>query len=130
MTQISRRTLLGGMAATAGGGVVATAIPLPEPLKAADERFDLQHWLDTAEANAVVRYHAARLAEAMARVDPSRTYHDRVSYGDGYAFIVGDPIDGRRAPVAKVRVDDGSPLFADDVTGTTAYADWCAARGA
>jgi len=136
MTAISRRIMLGGIAATAGGAIAA-AIPLPEsavddvapnePPKVADEQFDLQHWLDTAEANAVVRYHAARLAEAMGRIDPSRTYSDRVSYADGYAFIVGNPIDGRRAPVAKVRVDDGSPLFADDVTGTTAFANWYAA---
>lgn len=125
MTAISRRTILGGLAATAGG-VIGTAIPLPSPaaVDEAESPFDLQEWLDTAEKTAVVRYHAARLAEAMAAIDPSRSYRDAVDYKGGFALIVGDPIDGRRLPVAKVYVDDGSPLLPDDVTGTTAFADW------
>lgn len=125
MTTISRRIMLGGLAATAGG-VIGTAIPLPSPaaVDEAEKPFDLQEWLDTAEKTAVVRYHAARLAEAMAVIDPSRAYRDAVDYKAGFVLIVGDPIDGRRLPVAKVHVDDGSPLFADDVTGTTAFADW------
>jgi hypothetical protein len=129
MTAISRRTLLGGLAGTAGG-VIGTAIPLPAPAAIdeqsapAEKPFDLQEWLDTAEKTAVVRYHAASLAEAMAVIDPSRSYRDAVDYKGGFALIVGDPIDGRRLPVAKVHIDDGSPLFADDVTGTTAFADW------
>jgi len=118
---LTRRKALGLLAAV-------SVTPTLTVAQSAEASFDLQQWLDTAEATAVVRYHAARLAEAMGRVDPSRTYHDRVRFDDGYVFIVGHPTDGRRAPVAKVRVDDGSPLFADDVTGTTAFADWEASR--
>lgn len=54
------------------------------------EAFDLQHWLDTAEKTAVVRYHAARLAEAMAAIDQSRTYRNAVDYEFGFVLIVGE----------------------------------------
>ncbi len=127
MTAISRRIMLGGFAATAGG-VIATSIPLPETSKATDEHFDLQHWLDTADPKYVAQYHAARLTEVMSKVNPSRAYHAKFDHLNEFVLIVGDPIDVRRAPVAKVRFDDGSPLFADDVTGTTAFADWEASR--
>jgi hypothetical protein len=122
---LTRRKALGLLAAASIPPTAAVAVAAAQPI---EEAFDLQRWLDTAEPTAVIRYHAARLAEAMAAADPTRTYRDQVDYKRGFALIVGDPIDGRRSPVAKVRVDDGSPLFADDVTGTTAFADWERAR--
>lgn len=36
--------------------------------------------------------------------------------------------DGVRSKHVRVIVDDGSPLLPDDVTGSTAYADWEAGR--
>jgi hypothetical protein len=38
--------------------------------------------------------------------------------------------DGVRSKHVRVIVDDGSPLLPDDVTGSTAYADWEAGRKA
>lgn len=45
--------------------------------------------------------------------------------GMPYMFmVVGHNWEAKRRKTVKVHVDDGWPLLADDVTGTTAYADW------
>lgn len=41
-----------------------------------------------------------------------------------------DLLGAAEGPTVKAYIDDGSPLLADDVTGTTAYADWEAKRRA
>ncbi len=96
MTEISRRTMLGSLAATAGG-VIGTAIPLPAPAAVdeqsalAEKPFDLQEWLDNADPKWVAQYHAARLAEVMQRLDPTRSFRSKVDFAYGFALIHGDP---------------------------------------
>ena len=60
---------------------------------------------------------ARELVAVMGRLHPHKSYRYMLDHNHGYAFIVGDL-------KSHVLTDDGSPLLADDVTGTTAYADW------
>jgi hypothetical protein len=85
---ISRRTALGLMAAVSVPPTAAVAVAAAKP---APEAFDLQHWLDTADTNAIVNYHAARLAEVMNNRDPARSYRVHVEYKSGFVLVMGDP---------------------------------------
>lgn len=77
---MDRRTFLGA-AAVASLPVAAASAPKP---------FDLQEWLNTADPDAVVHYHAGQLAAAMNRVDAARSYRVNVDYRKGFALVVGD----------------------------------------
>lgn len=114
---ITRRLFLRNSAAA---GAVGTAVA---PAVAEPREPDIQHFLDTASPIELAWYHALQLASAMDKLDETRAYRAMVDVPHGFAMVVGDPI-SHRTPVARVHIDDGSPLRADDVTGTTAYADW------
>lgn len=62
---ITRRSALKGAVALSTLPVAAVASAGDQPAKP----FDLQEWLDTADPDAVVHYHAGQLAAAMNRVD-------------------------------------------------------------
>lgn len=86
MMETTRRTFLSG-AALSTLPVAAVASAGDQPAKP----FDLQEWLNTADPDAVVHYHAGQLAAAMNRVDASRSYRVSVDYAKGFALAVGDP---------------------------------------
>ncbi|CAN7398677.1 hypothetical protein LJR235_002388 [Pararhizobium sp. LjRoot235] len=83
MTQITRRTILGGLA--------ATVAPLPA---VAAPALDLQYWLDTADPVQVAEYHAARLAEVMGAMNPARRWRSHIDREYNFALIVGDELKG------------------------------------
>jgi hypothetical protein len=85
-----RRKFLGGLA-LALPAVTAAAAASTAPAIAEEPPFDLQHWLDTADRNAVAQYHAARLAEVMGTIDTRRHYRSTVDYKNGFVLVVGDP---------------------------------------
>lgn len=107
-----RRTILKGAFGIGAASVAGTAN---------DKTLDLQHWLDTADPFWVADYHARRLAEAMGMLDRTRVYRFHVNADKGFALIVGDPIEDRKAPIARVFLDDGEPLLAADRMQTTIY---------
>lgn len=116
MFDISRRNALGFLATgvLSPAAAVASAPPVAEPV------FDLQAWLDTAPASDVMNYHAARLTEVMGQCDPTKLYRFKIDRIHGFALICGDAIESPTY-TARVFVDDGSPLRADDVTETNAF---------
>lgn len=87
MADISRRKALGLMAAATipSVGVVAIA-----SAHSAEKPVDLQTWLDTAEPNWVAQYHAARLAEVMGTINPSRIWRFHIDHEHGFALVCGD----------------------------------------
>lgn len=109
---LARRAILKGALAIGAASIADTA---------SSKTFDLQHWLDTADPFWVADYHARRLAEAMGMLDATRLYRFHVNADKGFALIVGDPIVDRKAPVARVFLDDGEPLLAADRMQTTVY---------
>ncbi len=84
----TRRNILAGLA-FALPAATATATACAEEVAP----FDLQNWLDTADRNAVLRYHAARLAEVMGEIDTAREYQIRLSHEHGWLTVVGWPKD-------------------------------------
>jgi hypothetical protein len=118
MLDISRRKALGLLAAVSVPPMAVVAAVAAEPALPTIDDF-----LATALPADRVNYHAKALADAMAEMHPGHSWCTHVVHEHHYAMIVGD-MQNRRVPVAKVYVDDGSPLLADDVTGTTAFADW------
>lgn len=78
---MNRRTFLGTMAAAS---VPVSAVATPA--------FDLQKWLDTTDPVWVAEYHAARLAEVMNRLDPTRAFRSKIDRQAGFALIVGSTI--------------------------------------
>ncbi|KQT03180.1 MULTISPECIES: hypothetical protein [unclassified Rhizobium] len=100
---------------------VAVAATAPVPMSIDD-------FLAKATPAEIVRYHANALADAMAKMHPDHLWRAEVCHEHQFALVVGDHVGKRSAPVAKVHIDDGSPLLADDVTGTNAYASWEAGR--
>ncbi|WEZ83534.1 hypothetical protein P6U16_01360 [Rhizobium sp. 32-5/1] len=115
---LSRRIFLGGMA--------ASAIPAAS-LAAENKAPSIDDFLAKAMPSEKARYHANALADAMAEMHPDHFWRAEINHAHHFALIVGDA-KKRHAPVARIYVDDGSPLLADDVTGTTAFADWEASR--
>jgi hypothetical protein len=109
---IARRAILKG---ALGIGAVSVADA------ANGKTLDLQQWLDTTDPFWVADYHARRLAEAMGQLDATRVYRLHVNADKGFALIVGDPIEDRKAPVARVFLDDGEPLLAADRAQTEDY---------
>ncbi|MCD2183308.1 hypothetical protein [Rhizobium sp. GN54] len=89
MTNLTRRQSLGLLAAVSVPPATVVAVASAQP---AEKPFDLQHWLDTADLNAVINYHAARLAEAMNERDPLHWYRTDISYEYRYVLVVGHPV--------------------------------------
>lgn len=85
--ETTRRTFLAG-AALSTLPVAAVASAGDQPAK----RFDLQEWLDTADHDAVVHYHAGQLAAAMNRMDRTRSYRASIDYLKGFALVAGDAV--------------------------------------
>lgn len=117
--RLPRRAFLGMVTVLGAGAGVA-----PPSADSSEPTFELQHWLDTSDPYWVAFYHAQRLAEAMGKSDPSRLYRFEINEDVGFAMVVGDLRNDARGARLCYFVDNGSPLLADDVTGTTAYADW------
>lgn len=82
---VSRRVVLQGI-------LVGGAVAAPVVTEASEPQPDLQHWLDTADPYRVIDYHALRLADAMGKVDPSRTYVFRFDLDHGFGLLVGRDI--------------------------------------
>ncbi|MBB3977394.1 hypothetical protein GGQ64_002600 [Rhizobium azooxidifex] len=116
----TRRQSLGLLAAVSVPPTAVVAVAA----QPTEKPFDLQHWLDTADASDVIAYHTAKLVEAMDGKDETRAYRATIDHENGFILIVGHPSKGRAGTVAKVHIDDGAPLLPDDVTSTTAFADW------
>lgn len=95
------------------GAVVAAPFILTQELKAAPPKLSIEEWLATEDDSSVATYHAVRLSEAMNRVRPGN-YFVKVDHDAGLAMVVDHK---------QQNAHDG-PLLADDVTGTTAFADW------
>lgn len=87
---ISRRKALGLMVAVSVPPTAAVAVAAVQP---AEAPFDLQHWLDTAGSNAVITYHAARLAEAMQARDTRRAYFTEVDHQAGFVLVFGREVE-------------------------------------
>lgn len=117
MENITRRLFLRNTAAAGAIGVSVSPA-------ASEPSSDLQRFLDTASPPELAAYHANRLADAMGMMDKTRAYSTFIDRDRGFALVRGHAISGRPAPVAQVFLDDGSPLRADDVTGTTACSKW------
>lgn len=107
------------------GGVAATTLPASAPAAEVPTTPSLNALLAVATPAERVRYHADALADAMAEMHHAQDGW-RIQIDDEYRFA----LIAERTRVGSVRaiVDDGSPLLADDVTGTTAVADWEAGR--
>ena len=70
---------------------MVAAVPLiAGGVKAAEERFDLQTWLDTADQNDVAEYHAAKLREVMSALVPSLKWKSTIDKQYGFAIIHGN----------------------------------------
>lgn len=112
MSNVTRRAILGGLATAAiPVSVAANAMP------------SIDDFLSKATPAERARYHANALAEVMGEMHPDHYFISHVRHDLEVAMVVGHPKSGKGS-VVKIHVDDGSPLLADDVTGTTAYADW------
>lgn len=98
------------------GTVVAAPVAVEAAIAGAKERYD---------------YHLSELKKAAVELDPSiKRWEASVSERDDLAcrvLIAAFNWDDLNEKV-HVHVDDGSPLLADDVTGTTAFADWQKSR--
>lgn len=99
MAKITRRSML---AAVPACGLAPVVPVLAEPVE---------------DLRALADHHARQLADVMGKLYPRKAYRYRLDHEYGYVFIVGDE-------KARVNISDGSLLRADDVTGTTAFADW------
>jgi hypothetical protein len=119
---MNRRTILKGGIVLAVTGHTAVASDETSPAAVSIDDF-----LDSATPAERARYHANGLMEAMAEMHPDRSWRSEICHKHRFVLTVGDPKIRKSARVAKVHVDDG-PLLADDVTGTTAFADWEAGR--
>lgn len=106
---MKRRELLKGMP------LAGVAVSLPSAAHAVTD--DVQDWLSQADAPQRAYYYAAQLAEAMNEVRPGN-WSVNVNHNLGVAMIVDH---------AWKKQAEG-PLLADDVTGTTDYADWQRAK--
>ncbi len=84
---ITRRSLL------ACAPAAAASLTIPAAIAVAEDKFDLQHWLDTADVDLVAHYHAARLTEAMAKIEPNRSFRYKIDSQAGIAMIVGDKVE-------------------------------------
>jgi hypothetical protein len=113
---LSHRGFLGGVAMTAipSAAVAATVNPTV---------VSIDDFLARASASEKAWYHANALAEVMSEMHPERSWRSHINHHSHFAMVVGDPLRAGQ-PVAKVYIDDGSPLLADDVTGTDAFASW------
>lgn len=103
---ISRRLFLCNTAAAGAVGAVATpaAAAAAEPTKPPHE---------------MVLHYADKLAEAMGRANPTMGHLVTINFDCNFVLVTG-----HKKKATKVFLDDGSPLRADDVTGTTAFTDW------
>lgn len=110
---ITRRLFLRASAAVGAVGITSAG-------PAVSAKPDIQTFLDTASPCELAWYHACQLADAMGRMDKSRAYVASVDVHRSFAMVVGHPVNGKRAPVAKVWIDDGLPLLADDVVRSAA----------
>lgn len=113
---LSRRGFLGGVALAAVPSV-AVAVDVATPKVSIDD------FLSKATRSPSAWYHANALAEVMGEMHPEKSWRSHIDHHYAYCLIVGDEIRAPGHRVAKVHIDDG-PLLADDVTGTTAFADW------
>lgn len=113
---LSRRGFLGGVALTAIPSV-AVAVDV------APTKVSIDDFLSRATRSEIAWYHANALAEVMGEMHPDKSWRSHIDHTYAYCLIVGDLIKTPGHQVAKVHIDDG-PLLADDVTGTTAFADW------
>ncbi|CAK7257261.1 MULTISPECIES: hypothetical protein [unclassified Shinella] len=116
MPILTRRKALGLMAAISVPPAAVVAAAATEPKTPSIDEF-----LAKALPSEKVRYHSNALLDAMAEMHPDQAGW-RVQIDHEYTFAI---VTSRRK-VGKVYavVDDGSPLLADDVTGTTAFANW------
>lgn len=87
MADLSRRKALGLMASVAVPPTAVVAVAAASPVEPVDA---LQHWLDTSDPAQVAHYHAARLAEAMGAIDPTRSWRSLIDHEHGFALICGD----------------------------------------
>ncbi len=101
---ISRRIFLRNSAAVGAVGAVATQAAAVEPEMTPHE---------------LVAHYADKLAEAMSRANPTMSHLVTINFKCNFVLVAG-----HKNKATKVFVDDGSPLRADDVTGTTAFSDW------
>lgn len=102
MNKITRRSALTSIAAIPACGLAPIVPAMAEPVE---------------DLRALADHHARQLADVMGKLHPRKAYRCKLDHEHGYVFIVGDE-------KARVNISDGSPLRADDVTGTTAFADW------
>ncbi len=113
---LSRRSFL--------GGVAVTAIPsVAMAVEVGPTKVSIDDFLSRATRSEIAWYHANALAEVMGEMHPEMSWRSHIDHSQAFCLIVGDPIKTPGHRVAKVHIDDG-PLLADDVTGTTAFADW------
>ncbi len=119
MTSLTRRQSLGLLAGVTIPPTAAVGIAAASAAKAAS----IDDYLASASASEKAWYHANAFAEIMGEMHPEHTFITRIDHDGYFALIAGKPRKGW-GKVAKVHIDDGSPLFADDVTGTTAFSDW------
>lgn len=106
-TPITRRTMLGGIAA-----IPFSANANPDPAAKS-----LEETLVTCTAAERVRDHSNALMDAMAELHPNKLWRCQIDHDNKFALITA-----RHG--SRVTIDDGSPLLADDVTGTKAFASW------
>lgn len=115
---MNRRTVLKGgfvLAATAHTAVASGEV------EKAGAGVSIDQFLKIATPAEIVRYHANALADAMAIMHPDQAgWRVQIEHQHRFAIVAGT----RRVGKVRAVVDDGSPLLPDDVTGTTAYADW------
>lgn len=102
----TRRNILASVPAIAAAAAVPAAQATPA-------RPSVRMFLDDLMPSELVMYHANQLAEVMTAMHGGH-YIIRVSHEDGFVMVVDMP---------KKQEAEG-PLLADDVTGTTDFADW------
>ena len=120
---MNRRTVLkaGFVIAASSHTAIATAET------GAVASISIDDFLKVATAAERARYHDNELAEVMEEMHPDNAFRSHIDHEGYFVLIAGTPRKGW-GKVAKVYVDDRSPLLPDDVTGTTAFADWEASR--
>lgn len=87
LPKISRRSLLGGLA------VMATPVAAAAAAAAAAQetsKFDLRHWLETADPLALAHYHAGELTKAMDKVSQYKAFRYKIDDENGFVLIFGD----------------------------------------
>lgn len=83
MTLVNRRSVLGGMAALVAPPVAA---------QSKEVVFDLQGWIETADAQEVASYLAGQLAATMRRANPGRSWRSVIEHEHSFVLICGDPV--------------------------------------